>query len=60
MSLDKAIISGKEHRKPYKGAKATVRSCRNHGRCCYCRYGRLHNTKKAIRKAQESMKDGLY
>ena len=31
MSLDKAIKSGKEHRKPYRRAKAIDPSCRNHG-----------------------------
>jgi hypothetical protein len=33
MSLDKAIKTGKEHRKPYRGSKAFDRSCRNHGDC---------------------------
>ena len=33
MSLDKAIKHGKEHRKPYRGAKAVDKSCRNHGSC---------------------------
>lgn len=31
MSFDKAIQYGKEHRKPYKGAKAIDKTCRNHG-----------------------------
>ncbi len=31
MSLDKAIAHGKEKRKPYRGAKAVDRACRNHG-----------------------------
>lgn len=31
MSLDKAIKHGKEHRKPYRGAKAVDPWCRNHG-----------------------------
>ena len=33
MSLDKAIKSGKEHRKPYRKAKAVDPTCRNHGTC---------------------------
>ena len=37
MSLDKAIKHGKEHRKPYRGAKAVDKSCRNHGNCPWCR-----------------------
>ncbi|HOP08480.1 MAG TPA: hypothetical protein PLF13_14505 [candidate division Zixibacteria bacterium] len=36
MSLDKAIKHGKEHRKPYRGAKAVDKSCRNHGSCPAC------------------------
>jgi len=35
MSLDKAIQHGKEHRKPYHGAKAIDQTCRNHGSCIY-------------------------
>ena len=46
MSLEKAIKSGKEHRKNYRGAKAVDKSCRNHGTCPYCRNNRLHKFKK--------------
>lgn len=46
MSLDKAITHGKEHRKPYRGAKAVDRTCRNHGSCEYCKGNRLHKFKK--------------
>jgi hypothetical protein len=42
MSMDKAIIHGKEHRKPYHGAKAVDKTCRNHGGCPHCESGRLH------------------
>lgn len=42
MSMDKAIASGKEHRKPYKGAKAIDATCRNHGSCEWCKGNRLH------------------
>lgn len=42
MSLDKAIKYGKEHRKPYQGAKAVARSCRNPGTCDWCKSNRLH------------------
>ena len=42
MSLDKAIIHGKEKRKRYYGSKAVARSCRNHGSCEWCRENRLH------------------
>lgn len=40
--LDKAILHGKEKRKPYHGAKAVDRTCRNHGSCPYCTANRLH------------------
>ena len=33
ISMDKAIKSGKEYRKPYRGAKAIDPSCINHGSC---------------------------
>lgn len=46
MSLDKAIKAGKEKRKPYKGAKAVDRTCRNHGGCPYCANGRKHKTRR--------------
>lgn len=42
MSLDKAIKSGKEHRKPYRKSKRIDASCRNHGNCPYCKQNRLH------------------
>jgi hypothetical protein len=42
MSMDKAIIHGKEHRKQYRGAKAVDKTCRNHGGCPHCELGRLH------------------
>lgn len=34
--LDKAIEHGKEYQKPYQGANACGRSCRNHGNCNRC------------------------
>ena len=46
MSLDKAIAHGKEHRKPYRGAKAVDHTCRNHGSCEYCKSNRLHKYEK--------------
>ena len=42
MSLDKSIEHGKEHRKPYHGAKAVDKTCRNHGSCEHCAAGRMH------------------
>ena len=42
MSLDKAIIHGKEHRKPYTGAKAIDPTCRNNCGCDWCRENRQY------------------
>lgn len=46
MSLNKAIESGKEHRKEYRGGKSVSKMCRNHGGCKWCEDGRLHKNKK--------------
>lgn len=46
MSLDKAIKHGKEHRKPYRGAKAIARSCRNHKGCIWCAGNRTHRNRR--------------
>ena len=48
MFLDKAITHGKEKRKPYRGAKAVDKYCRNHGSCIWCRENRLHRFKKSV------------
>jgi len=59
MSLDKAIQSGKERRKPYRKAKAIDYSCRNHGSCPYCRNGRLrhHKLQEVLdQEAEEELK----
>lgn len=47
MSLDKAIRYGKEHRKPYRGAKAVDPSCRNHGTCPWCQ-GKVKYKRKKL------------
>lgn len=51
MSLDKAIKSGKEKRRQYRGAKAIDCTCRNHGSCAYC----LSNRTIANRRKLEAM-----
>ena len=48
MSLEKAIKSGKEHRKPYYGSKAFDRTCRPHGSCIWCKNNRLHKHKRKL------------
>ena len=48
MALDKAISSGKEHRKQYYGAQAVDKSCRNGGSCPFCQGNRLYKFDKAL------------
>lgn len=50
--LDKAIEHGKEHREPYRGAKACDRSCRNHGSCDWCRANRNYRNIKLEEKTK--------
>lgn len=57
MSLDKAIQHGKEHRKPYRKAKAVDATCRNHGSCAYCRDNRLHQSLKTNQAAKQAIQD---
>jgi hypothetical protein len=57
MGLEKSIEHGKEHRKPFKGAKAVDSQCRNHGDCDYCKSGRLYHSRKALMKAKRKMAD---
>ena len=57
MSLDKAIQSGKEHRKKYRGAKSIDCSCRNNGSCDWCRRNRLYKNLKRFDKANYTEKE---
>ena len=54
MSLNKAIQSGAEHRKPYRGSKAVDCSCRNHGGCPYCESSRYHKHKRRAGQERHS------
>ena len=56
MSFDKAIKYKKEHRKPYRGAKAVDSTCRNHGSCKWCRNNRTHKNDKRELGALQAMK----
>jgi len=47
MGLEKAIESGKEHRKPYHDSRRFDPACRSHGGCPYCENNRLHKFKKS-------------
>ena len=53
MSLDKAIASGKERRKPYRKSKAFDRTCRCHGSCGWCQGNRQHTDVKRQQAANE-------
>lgn len=57
MSLDKAILSGKEHRRPYRGWQAFDMTCRCHGGCATCLKNRIYRTKKELEKCAFSLKD---
>lgn len=55
MSLEKAITSGKEKRKPYRGAKAVDHTCRNHGTCPWCQGAVKYKKQKQLESAGFSM-----
>lgn len=55
--LDKAIKSGKEHRKEYRGAKACDKSCRNHGSDDWAKSNRLNSRNRLIEKSNQELKE---
>ena len=57
MALDKAIKSGKEHRRPYGFAKSICKSCRNHGDCPWCKANRLHSQIQIEKRTAEMIKE---
>ena len=57
MSMDKAIIHGKEHRKQYRGAKAVDKTCRNHGGCPWCEENRQYKNLKRMQAMIDRMKE---
>lgn len=57
MSLDKAIKSGKEHRKQYYGCKSFDKTCRNHGGCPWCEENRQYKYKKVIESIKEKERE---
>ena len=65
MGLEKAIASGKEHRKEYRGAKRVSRSCRNnggghkHSECPYCQSNREHNSRVKEEKANFDLSENI-
>jgi hypothetical protein len=61
MALDKAIKSGKEHRKPYRRYCEQIDpSCRNHGGCPFCEGNRLYQYHKELQKSLDKMKEWRY
>ena len=63
MGLEKAIKSGKEHRKSfekYDFAKYVDKTCRNHGSCPWCKGNRLYNYRKNLEKAIDKEKEKCY
>ena len=57
MSLNKAIESGKEHRRQYRKAKAVDKTCRNNGSCFWCRDNRMYKYNKVKEKADSYMEE---
>ena len=57
MGMEKAIASGKEHRKEYYGTQAIDRTCRCGGSCEWCRSNRLYKNKKRLQKMLDREKD---
>ena len=48
--LDKAIEYCKEHREPYRGAKACDKNCRNRGNCEWCKNNRMYRSNRLEEK----------
>lgn len=57
MSLDKAIEHNKEHRKPYRGAKACDKTCRNHGSDDWAKDNRLYRANKLLEKSEQDLEE---
>lgn len=62
MALDKAIASGKEHRKPYgKGygnyPKSVDATCRNHGGCPHCEGNRTYKNRKKLISMMDAIRE---
>jgi len=55
--LDKAIKSGKEHRKPYYDTRRFDCTCRNHGSCDWCKANRLYQITREKDKANNKLNE---
>ena len=60
MALDKAIKSGKEHRKEYRGSKAFDHTCRNHGSCEWCMENRTIKNIKRLNSMLDKLDEMSY
>lgn len=57
MSFDNHYPKRKDWRQPYRKSKAFDRSCRNGGRCSYCRDARLFSKRRELFNAKDKMMD---
>jgi len=57
MSLEKAILHGKDHRKPFFRSERFDSSCRPHGSCGWCFNRRMHKHRRQKLAAEQSFKD---
>lgn len=58
--LDKAIMHGKERRKPYYQSGRFDRTCRPHGGCPWCLDDRLHAANQRRMAAEYQMAEYLH
>lgn len=57
MSLDRAIESGKEKRKQYRGVRAVDRTCRPGGNCPYCEGNRTYQDRRDREAADDAVRE---
>lgn len=57
MSLDRAIASGKERRRPFRRSQRFDKSCRNHGNCPWCMGNRLRRRRREESEARARLAD---
>ena len=55
MSMDRAIASGKERRRPYRGSRAFDPSCRHGGSCSWCEGNRTVRAKREAAAARDQL-----
>lgn len=59
MAFDKAIKSGKEHRRQYYGPTKHDTSCRPGGGCPWCEGNRTYNDRRRRRATEEELKSRM-